>query len=1322
MIEESPQFEVHTDLLVRRTMRGNQSRHRGLPPRFKTQGTSHGDRFHRRNAPTDGENIIDGGLSLNQVSNGHMTQPTMGGLENEIERMFHALALVSHDHPDLSAQPGSLEVSHTPRDLFGPLVRQGDLENLTKTISRALAFAPETHPNQPKWLSDLGVFYGDRFKRLNELDDLEKAIEHMSRALKLTLDDDPDQPTRVSDLGEFHGYRFRRLGELGDLEKAMDHTRRALTLTPDGHPDQSKRLSNLGMLHNDRFQRLGELEDNGQAIECGSLAVALTPDGHPDLPKWLSSLAVSHGNRFKRLNELEDLEKAIELMSCAHTLVPEDDPDEPTRFNSLGELHGYRFRRLGDLADLEKAMGHMCHALALTPDGHPELPRRLSDLGTVYGDRFRRLGEIYDNDRAIEYSSRAITLTPSGHPDLPKWLSTLGISYGDRFKRLNELGDLENAIDCMSRAHARAPNDDPDQPKRLGDLGEFHGYRFRRLGDLADLNKAMDYTRRAVGLTPGDHPELPCRLNNLGALHGDRFRRVGELTDSEEAIEHSSGALALAPNGHPDLPKYHSSLGISYSDRFKRLNELGDLENAIKSMSLALDLTPDNHPDMPHRFSNLAATYRDRFQHLGELYDNERAIEFASRALALTPDDHPDLPNRFHDLGELYGDLSRQLDELENLEKAIEYMSRAVESTPNDHPDLPKWLNSLGESHGDRFQHSNELTDLERAISYARRALVLTPEGHPSLPTKHALLARLRFFQHGVTGSDLYLQDTLNSFRMASKSSAGAPGTKFRIALDWVSLASDSDSLECIEAYQTAMDLLPQYIWLGATTNQRYQDLSTAANFAVDAASVATLSLNYALALEWLEHARCVVWNQILRLRSPLDELGSAHPDLATRLRDIAKRLNDASSESRESRASSSGLMTPEEIGREHRRLAMEYDRLLSQARALPGFENFLRPIKAGSLVQAAQHGPIVVINCHAGGCDAFIILPGQNNINHIFLPNFTEENARHARNEIEVSLRSKGIRGIRAQRPMDEDKFEGVLKTLWYEIVKPVLELLGYMSASKVEPPDNPGDGGTREHSSLPHIIWCLTGAATFLPIHAAGDYTQPGPRVFDYVVSSYTPTLTALFASSPSSLNCDTKVLAIGQPNTPGHSPLPGVIKELGYVKAHIQDKAQYSQLIDDQATTAVVLDAMEQHDWVHLACHAHQNVSEPSRSGFFLHDDTLGLASINRQAFNKKGLAYLAACQTAAGDEKLPDEVIHLASGMLMAGYTSVIATMWSIVDQDVPFVTDKVYAQLMEDGKLGNGEAGRALHYAVAELRSKVGEMEFGRWAPYIHLGS
>ncbi|EUC61201.1 aromatic di-alanine and TPR containing protein [Rhizoctonia solani AG-3 Rhs1AP] len=477
---------------------------------------------------------------------------------------------------------------------------------------------------------------------------------------------------------------------------------------------------------------------------------------------------------------------------------------------------------------------------------------------------------------------------------------------------------------------------------------------------------------------------------------------------------------------------------------------------------------------------------------------------------------------------------------------------------------------------------------------------------------------------------------------------------------------------------------------------------------AVEAANAAIRSSNHSLALEWLEHARCVVWNQSLMLRSPLDKLHSIDSELGAQLQSVANQLRNAGSHTRESQALASGSMTPEQVGQKHRRLAKEYDDLLSRIRQLPGLDDFLRPMKAKHLVQAARTGPVVVINCHEDSCNALLILPGQPTVRHVPLPSFSAHKAQQARQTLEGSLRRKGIRerGVTLfLGPAHQDGMSSMLAALWHNVVKPILDYLGYVVSA-----------------DLPHITWCPTGALSFLPLHAAGDYDQPLSRVFDYVISSYAPTLTALLASSPDSLSTSCRVLAIGQANTPEHSALPGTTRELACVQAHTKGHAQYSQLTDSQATVSAVLNAMNEYDWVHLACHAHQNVSDPTRSGFSLHDGTLDLAEINRRSFKGKGLAFLSACQTATGDERLADEAVHLASGMLMAGYSSVIATMWSVHDGDAPQVADKVYAQLMQDRMVGNGQTGVAPHYAVATLREQVGEKKFERWVPYIHIGS
>lgn len=252
---------------------------------------------------------------------------------------------------------------------------------------------------------------------------------------------------------------------------------------------------------------------------------------------------------------------------------------------------------------------------------------------------------------------------------------------------------------------------------------------------------------------------------------------------------------------------------------------------------------------------------------------------------------------------------------------------------------------------------------------------------------------------------------------------------------------------------------------------------------------------------------------------------------------------------------------------------------------------------------------------------------------------------------------------------------------------------------------------------SILPHITWCTTGPLSFLPLHAAGDYDS-NSIAFNYIVSSYTPTLSALL-STPSPADFS-GILAIGQSSTPNMAPLPGTVTEL----KRIQDRAHgytFTRLDAQLATPDAVLAGMEEHSWVHLACHAVQNPTNPMQSAFYLHGGTLELATIARKQLKKADLAFLSACQTAKGDEALPKESVHLAAGMLMAGYQGVIATMWPIGDEDAPLIAEKVYEHLLEGGTPDARRAAVAVHQATACLREKVGIDAFHKWVPYIHIG-
>jgi len=245
------------------------------------------------------------------------------------------------------------------------------------------------------------------------------------------------------------------------------------------------------------------------------------------------------------------------------------------------------------------------------------------------------------------------------------------------------------------------------------------------------------------------------------------------------------------------------------------------------------------------------------------------------------------------------------------------------------------------------------------------------------------------------------------------------------------------------------------------------------------------------------------------------------------------------------------------------------------------------------------------------------------------------------------------------------------------------------------------------------------VTGSLSFLPIHAAGIYgIETGDKLPDYVVSSYTPTLTAILDSSTSKVEDNFTILTVAQPSTPNAAPILKTEDEVKVVQS-LASGMNVVSLVSEEGTVDRVLQAMKDTDWIHMACHGKQETSDPMKSGLLLHDKILELSEIVRHALPRADFAFLSACQTAVGDERIPDESAHLAAGMFMAGYRGVIATMWSIRDKDAPQVAEDVYKQILKNGKPNRKEAAHALHDAVKRLRDSGAG--FMAWVPFIHLG-
>jgi CHAT domain-containing protein len=259
-----------------------------------------------------------------------------------------------------------------------------------------------------------------------------------------------------------------------------------------------------------------------------------------------------------------------------------------------------------------------------------------------------------------------------------------------------------------------------------------------------------------------------------------------------------------------------------------------------------------------------------------------------------------------------------------------------------------------------------------------------------------------------------------------------------------------------------------------------------------------------------------------------------------------------------------------------------------------------------------------------------------------------------------------------------------------------------------------------------LSRIWWCPTGPLISLPIHAAGFYGKDdtfGSKLSDFVISSYTPSLAALVEGfrPKSQSQQEFQLLAVAQRSAIGQNPIPGTKEEIKQIEQCAGGRIPVLTVVEHEATIERVEEEIKKAAWVHFACHGVQNMAAPTQSGLLLAGSSqLTLETIIKLSLPHADFAFLSACQTATGDKKLDEEAVHLAAGMLLAGYRGLIATMWSIEDNDAPQVARDVYDHMLKISPPDSTRAAEALHIAVQNLRAS-GKKSFFHWVPFIHVG-
>ncbi|KAJ7084958.1 CHAT domain-containing protein [Mycena epipterygia] len=1085
----------------------------------------------------------------------------------------------------------------------------------------------------------------------------------------------------------------------------------------------------------------------------------------------------------------QNLDIGISKLREAELRLSWGHPERSGVIQNLANAIHMRVKEEGDFGNIDEAVKLHQEALSLRPSPHPARGLSLADLADVVLTRFETGGDPGDIDEVILLRSEALVLHPFPHPDREELLESLGHTLEARFRQRGDIKDVNRCVELYKEA-LRDPSKNRARRKFLKNLARALGTQFNQSGRIEDLNEAVKMYREVLEPQHMPYQEVGLALNHLARALITRFERLGNHDDLDEAIELHREALHAFQPGHMSntgpasdsissfwlkqiastqgaVPLTPKSLAVAaeFRTRWKeleskrpgrglcmnnlanavqiRFTERGkphDIEEAIKLYTEILALYPSPHPFYSNSLTNLSGALVNRFDQEGNPDDIKKAVELGREAVALRTSNHPYSGSSLANLATAVHMQFQMRGDPDVGQEAVGLHREALALHASPHSLHSESLNGLACALETRFRKQENLDDIYEAVELHKKALELRVSPHPDRGKSLVNLGVCQILMYEHTRLDSALNDGLGFFEAASSYASLSPLECFRAARDWAKCATEFDHSTALTAYERMTSLLPQLAALHLDVRSRQAILAIAqlGSTASDAVSCAIAHHDYAVGVELAEASRSVFWGQALNLRTPLDDLAIIDPQLASSLSDIAQQLDQASlrDTSRDLENDSHvQVLSVESEGVRCRHLKEDWERTVRSIRLLPDFEDFMCPKKMAKLQQAAEKGPVVILSAANSRCNVLIIMSsgpvqfmpvqGTSKERVMFMANFFQGLSL----EMPVSgfpsedfdralARLKGWQEITGDASPNQI-FATLLQVLWEEISKPVLEFLNY-----------------KKSTSPPRLWWCPIGPLAFLPLHAAGLYGTYGEDcVSDYVVSSYTPTLSALL-NPPIGSTTAFKMTAVIEPNAPNASYLPGAEAELQKIERRVPAQVLTSLGRTSSATRETTLQYLRESSIVHFACHGIQDLQNPLDSGLLLSNGRLNVSDFMQQqkdpdstwVTKPMSLAFLSACETAKGDLRVPDEAMHLAGTLLFAGFRGVVATMWTIRDTDGPKVADAFYERLFKDSDFSINppilpdliKAAEALHFAIQKLREEPG-IPFMRWVPFVHYG-
>lgn len=959
----------------------------------------------------------------------------------------------------------------------------------------------------------------------------------------------------------------------------------------------------------------------------------------------------------------------------------------------------------------------------------------LHESGCSLREIFLAHGEEKALELAILYLQQAVEQTASDNLALAERRLDLALLYGDRFELKRKSEDINQAIELGHLVLKRVPETEPACSVVLAFLSAQLGNKFVYDKD-ADLTWAQESIR--LGKRALDYPNIHQNqraewLHNVSATFGDLFSRTGDQKDIEEAINFQQLALDIVSKASPEWAIGLYDLALCFRQRYARLQQLQDLQQAIAALESAresgLIRAISSQVSLVHHMSGCLT---ERFLRTQNSQDLEMAIRLTDSIRTLDN-------VRISDQATLYGDLCVARRYLfsktkvqNNIHQAVNDGQMALVKTRAAQQSELSCLHNLSLCYATRsaVDPATKKSDIDEAIRLGELALNIGPGDHPHVGECLQSLGLQYQLKSEMTQSETDLENSTSFAVRALRHESATPLTRLMAGLSAASrLAILSRWTEASAIFEESFRLLPA---ISHRTSSR-QDLQECLRRLPNSASVAASSFLKAgrsktEALQVLETGRGIIASYVIDSHSdvPFLEKDDGLYRHYANLQDILA-LPIRSDQTDDSHHSAQRYAL--ELLRRSK-AATELDEIIQGKRQKPSVSFLRDSLEEIDILHLALSYPIVYVNISSVSSEAFLITGDK--IECLSLPGLTRgflEDTLSLLSEAEGrNLRDgKVLWASGSSTTKNSTDIQSTMITLWKEAVGPILAALQFTDKNSVFPTE-----------SLPRLCWIGSEATAMLPLHAAGDHS-PGSteNTISHVVSSYAITLKSLqYARSkptipnPQPLLIENqnyhKLLIAAMPTTPGINGRLAVEDE---VAAIIQPAAVqgHPTTVIIQPSKQDIINSLPECTIYHFAGHGRADAVDPAQSVLCLgrgSPDELSVRDLDAQRHPRAQIAYLSACSTAeVANRQLMDENIHLAGAFSLAGFPSVVGTLWKANDIAAVKVAGEFYRLLGTQKKLMRGESvARALHEALLSFRNSD-ETRNGlwKWAPFIHIG-